>query len=62
MYCSWDNIFKCCLESVLEQNGRLRTVLGTLAQLLHGLHAVNGQTIWVTFCAHFLLVDIDHVL
>lgn len=41
---------------------RLLTVLGTLAQLLHSPHAVDGQFIWVTVCAHFFLVHVDHML
>lgn len=54
------------LNDVQNQNSSktegLRTVFGTLAQLLHCLHVVDGQTIWVTFCFDSTLVDVDHML
>ena len=40
----------------------IHTILRQRAQLFYGLHAVDGEPCWVAFCAHFLLVHVDHML
>lgn len=45
----------------MEGVGEARTVLRKTAQLLYGLHAVNGQACWVTIFVHSLVACVDHV-
>lgn len=45
-----------------EHVREIHTVLGLPAPLSYGLHAVDGESCRVAFCAHFLLIHIDHML
>lgn len=40
----------------------IHTIFRQCAQLSHSLHAVDGESCWVAFCVHFLLVHTDHML
>lgn len=59
----------CCYFSIDVEDGEwkrggatTRTVFRPHAQLQHRLHAVDGGSCGVAFCAHFLLVHVDHML
>lgn len=62
LYCICDTFQPQIWLRITTKVRKIHTIVRQHAQLLYGLHAVDGQSRWVAFCAHFLLVHVDHML